>query len=130
MDAAAHAAAQEADGVAADAQARVSKPSVPARRRGDCPHQSDSARLGAVLCGRPLQPVFLVHSRLGGKEDSGPPGAHVPASRVRLEAVEQSVIVWDPRPLFWLPGGPLTPRGSCPRPNGPITLAAKRCRSA
>ncbi len=60
MDAAANPATQEADGVAADAQAGVSKPSVPARRRGDCSHQSDTARLGAILCGRPLQPVFLI----------------------------------------------------------------------
>src|SRR5262245_62412016 len=130
METAAHAATQEADGVATDAQAGVPKSSVPTRRRGDCPHQSDPARLGAVLCGRPLQPVFFVHSRLGGKEDSGPPGAHVPASRVRLEAVEHRVVVWDPRPLFRLPGRPLTSRGSGPKPNGPITLAAKRCRSA
>src|ERR1700674_4883245 len=122
MDAAAYPAKQEADGVAAHAQAGVSKSSVPARRSGDCPHQSHSARLGAVLCGRPLQPVFLLYSRLGGEEDSRPPGAGAPASRVRLEAVEQSVVVWDPRPLLRLPGRPLTvaPCRTCP-----ITLAAK-----
>src|SRR5712691_5712468 len=123
MDAAADPAKQEADGVAADAQARVSKPSVPARCRGDCPHQSNPARLGALLCGRPLQPVFLVHSRLGGEEDSDPPGARAPASRVRLEAVEQRVVVWEPRPFLWLPGRPLTVAGQPPLPTGPITLA-------
>ena len=66
---------EEADGAAADAQAGIPTPSVPAGRRGDCQHQPDSARLGAVLCGRPFEPVLLVHSRLGGEEDSGPPGA-------------------------------------------------------
>src|SRR5712691_4291219 len=114
MDAAAYPANQEADGVAAHAQAAVSKSSVPANRRRDWPHQSHPAWMGAVLCGRPLQPVFLVHSRLGGEEDSDPPGARAPASRVRLEAVEQRVVVWEPRPFLWLPGRPLTVAGQPP----------------
>ena len=91
---------QEADSVAAHAQAGVSRSSVPAYRRSDCPHQSYPARLGAALCGRPFKPVFLVHSRLGGEEDSDPSGARAPASRVRLAAVEQRMVVWEPRPFL------------------------------
>src|SRR4029434_6263642 len=93
MDAAADAARQEADGVAADAQAGLSKSSVSARGRGDCAYQSHPARLGAVLCVRSLESLLLVHPRLGGEEDSAPPGAGQPASRVRVEAVESGVAV-------------------------------------
>ena len=50
MDAAAHAARQEADGVTADTQADFPKPAIPAGHRRDCADQSDSAWLGAVLC--------------------------------------------------------------------------------
>ena len=90
------------------AQGDFPKPSVPARQRGDCADQSDPARLGEVLCGRPLEPVLLVHSRLGREEDSAPPGASAPASRLRLEAVEQGMAVWDARTLLRVPGRPLT----------------------
>ena len=37
--------------------------------------QSDPARLGELLCGRPLESVLLLHPRLGGKEDPAPSGA-------------------------------------------------------
>src|SRR5262245_3726113 len=94
MDAAADAASQEADGVAADAQAGV--PNL-VSRRGDCAYQSHPARLGAVLCGRSLESLLLVHPRLGRAADSGPLGACAPASRLRMEEVEQSVVVWRPR---------------------------------
>src|SRR5712691_11251206 len=97
MDATADAATEEADGAVADPQAGLSKSSVPARGRGDCAHQSHPARLGAVLFGRSLESLLLVHPRLGGEEDSAPPGACAPASRLRVEAVEQSVVVWRPR---------------------------------
>src|SRR2546428_7136180 len=91
MDAVADAARQEADGVAADAQASLSKSSVSARRRGDCAYQSHPARLGAVLCVRPLESLLLVHPRLGGEEDSVPPGPSQPATRFRVEAVAAGV---------------------------------------
>src|SRR4029450_12183098 len=126
MDAALYPARQEADGAAAHAQADISESSGQPRRRGDWSHQSNSAWVGAVLCGRPFKPVFLVHSRLGGEEDSDPPGARAPASRVRLAAVEQRVVVWEPRTFLWLPSRPLTVAGQLLLPNGPITLAAKR----
>src|SRR5262249_10553916 len=97
MDAPADAARQEADGVAADAQGGLSESSVPAHRRGDCAYQSHPAGLGAVLCIRPLESLLLVHPRLGGEEDSAPPGAREPASRFRVETVEPSVVVWRAR---------------------------------
>src|SRR2546425_391586 len=84
MDAATDAARQEADGVAAQAQADISKSSVPAHRGADCANQSDAARLGAVLCSGSLEPLFLVHSRLGREENSAPAGARQPASRFRV----------------------------------------------
>jgi len=59
MDAPADTATQEADGIAADAQAGLSESSVPAYRRGDCAYQSYPARLSAVLC---IWPVGCVNS--------------------------------------------------------------------
>src|SRR5262249_13067511 len=94
MDAPADAARQEADGVAADAQAGLSKSSVPARRRGDCANQSHPAGLGAVLCVRPLESLLRLHRRLGSEDGAAPRGGGQPASRLRVEAVEQSVVVW------------------------------------
>src|SRR5215470_5971710 len=99
MDAAADAARQEAHGVAADAQAGISEFSVPAHRRGDWTYQSHPARLGAVLCVRPLKPLLLVHPRLGREEGSSPLGAGAPASRLRVAAVEHSEVVWRARPV-------------------------------
>ena len=108
-----------------------SKSSVPARRRGDCAYQSHPAGLGAVLCVRPLQPMLLVHPRLGREEGSAPPGAGTPASRLRVEAVEQSVVVWGPRTVQSSTGSPTDwPRGRRLILNGLITLGANWCRSA
>src|SRR5438045_7645002 len=83
MDAAAYAARQEADGVAAQAQAGLPKLSLSAREGVDRADQSHSARLGELLCGRPLQPVFLVYPKLGGEEDSVPLGQSPSAPRLR-----------------------------------------------
>ena len=55
MDAATHAARQEADGIAAQAQGDLPRFSIPAGRRADRKDQSDSARLGDILCRRPLE---------------------------------------------------------------------------
>src|SRR3989449_7439550 len=108
MDAALHPAGEKADGAVATAQADFPQPSVPANQRGDCANQPDSAWLGAVLCRRPFEPVLLVHSRLGREEDSAPFGAGQPASRFRLEAVDQGMALWDARPLRGVPRCPLT----------------------
>src|SRR5688572_10982603 len=126
MDAASHPAGEKADGAPALAQADFSKPSVPANQRGDCDNQPDSAWLGAVLCGRPFEPVLLVHSRLGRKEDSAPFGAGQPASRFWLEAMEQGMAVWDARTLRGVPRCPSTDAGhpfQLKRPHNPCREA-------
>ena len=127
MDAAAYAERQEADGVAADAQAGFSKPSVPAGGEVIARINPDPARLGAVLCGRPLQPVFLVHPRLGREEDSGPSGA----------ACQRHGFGWKRWSKAWLygtlglfnelPGRLLTVRGTAPaeRPHNPCREAVQ-----
>src|SRR5438034_8772712 len=108
MDAALYPAWEKADGAPAHAQADLPQSSVPANQRGDCENQPDAAWLGAVLCRRPFEPVLLVHSRLGRKEDSAPFGAGQSASRFWLGAVEHGVAVWDARTLRGVPSGPLT----------------------
>jgi RNA-directed DNA polymerase len=60
-------------------------------------YQSHPAWLGAVLCIRPLGSLLLVHPRLGGEEDSAPLGACKPASRLRMETMEPSMVVWRAR---------------------------------
>src|SRR5215471_805571 len=127
MDAAIYAAEQEADGIAAQAQAGFPGLSLSARERGDRKDQSYSARLGELLCGRPLQPVFLVYPRLGREEDSVPLGQGQPTPGLRMEAVEQGMVVWHARAL---PGVSSRPPaillGRRPVPIGPITLVVKR----
>src|SRR5215471_9664405 len=93
MDAAAIAERQETGGLARPAQGDFPGPSFSAGGEGDREDQSDSARLGEVLCHRPREPVSLIHPILGRKEDSAPSGPGVPASRIRLEAVEQGMAV-------------------------------------
>src|SRR4029077_21077690 len=124
MDAASHPAGAKADGAVAHAQAGFPQPSVPAHQRGDCKNQPDAAGLGTILCRWPLEPMLLLHSRLGRKEDSAPFGAGQSASRFWLEAVEQSVAVWDTRTLRGVSRGSLTIAGPRSNSNGPITLAA------
>src|SRR5215472_12465955 len=110
MDAAAIAERQETGGLARPAQGDFPGPSFSAGGEGDREDQSDSARLGEVLCHRPREPVFLIHPLLGRKEDSAPSGPGVPASRIRLEAVEQGMAVperWDSsRSIASLTGSP------------------------
>src|SRR5262249_61499136 len=100
MDAAAIAEMQETDGLAWQAQRDLPGLSFPAGWRGDREDQSDSARVGEILCHRPLESVFLIHPILGRKEDPAPSGPGVPASRMRLEAVGQGMAVRNPRTLL------------------------------
>src|ERR1019366_4770263 len=87
MDAAVYAARQEADGITTQAQADFPKLSFSAREWVDRADQSHSARLGELLCGRPLPPVLLVYPRLGREEDSVPLGKSQTAPRFRMEEV-------------------------------------------
>lgn len=59
--------------------------------------------LGGILCGWPLQPMLLIHSRLGREEDSAPLGQGVSAPRFRLEAVEQGMAIRHPGTLCGVP---------------------------
>jgi hypothetical protein len=104
MDAAAIAEGQETDGLARQAQRDLRGLSFPAGWRGDRKDQSDSARVGEILCHRPLESVFLIHPILGRKEDQAPSGQGVPASRIRLEAVGQGMAVQNARTLLGVPG--------------------------
>src|SRR5215469_17150512 len=104
MHAAAIAERQETDGLAWQAQRDLPGLSFPASGRIDQEDQSDSARVGEILCHRPLESVFLIHPILGRKEDPAPSGPSVPASRMRLEAVGQGMAVRNPRTLLGVSG--------------------------
>src|SRR5262249_30088392 len=95
MDAAAHAERQKADGLATQTQGDFPKLSLPARQILDRTDQSYSAGMGELLRDRTLEPVLRVHPRLGRKEDSAPSGPRRSAPRLRMEAVEQGMAVWD-----------------------------------
>ena len=103
MDAAVIAEKQETDGLARQAQRDFPEFSVPASGEGDREDQSDPARLGEILRDRPLESVFLVYPKLGREEDSASFGSGVPASRLRLEAVEPGMVVWDVGALLGVP---------------------------
>ena len=75
--------------------ALLRKLKVSFRRYRSQPTQALVARINPILRGwvnyfsiRALESVLLVHPKLGGKEDSAPPGASPIASGLRLEAVE------------------------------------------
>jgi hypothetical protein len=101
----------------------LSKLSLSTRGGVDRADQPNLARLGEVLCRRPLESVLPVHPRLAREEDPVTPGKSSPAPRLRMEAVgvgngcgglprvpsRLSTVVLDSRP----------------DPVGPITLAVK-----
>jgi hypothetical protein len=121
-----YAAGQEADGIAAQAQAGFPELSLSASEWVDRADQSHSVRLGELLCGRPLQPVFLVYPKLGGEEDSVPLGQSPSAPRLRMEEVEQGMAVWHARTLQRVPSGLSTALlGGHSDPISPITLFVK-----
>jgi hypothetical protein len=102
MDAAAIAERKETDGIAWQAQRDL--PELPFPTGGsDREDQPDPARLGAILCHRPCEPVFLIYPRLGREEDTAPSGSGVSASRLRLEAMGQGMAVQNARTLFGVP---------------------------
>ncbi len=103
MDAATIAEGQETDGLARQAQGDLRGLWFPAGWRGDRKDQSDSARVGEILCHRSLESVFLIHPILGRKEDTAPSGQVVPASRIRLEAVESGMAVRNAGTLLGVP---------------------------
>src|SRR3954462_2093330 len=103
MDAAVTAQEQETDGLARQAQRHFPELPVSARQRGDRQDQSDPEGLGAILCRRELECLFFLPPRLGRKEDPASSGPSVPASRLRLEAVEQGMAIWNAGALRGVP---------------------------
>src|SRR5579859_204163 len=99
MDAASVAKKQEAGGLADQAQRDFPGLALSAGGRRDRTDQPDPAWLGDLLRSRPLQPMFLIHPRLGREKDSAPLGQGVSAPRFRLEAVEQGMAVRNPGTL-------------------------------
>src|SRR6516225_9978277 len=89
MDAAVIAERQEADGIAQPAQGDLPGFSFPAGGEGDREDQPDPAWLGEVLRDRPLQPVFLVHPKLGRDEDSASFGSGVPTCPWRIRKLPE-----------------------------------------
>ena len=82
-----HAAAQEANGAAAEAQRCVSPPPIAASGSGCAVDQPDT-RLGELLCGGAFQRVLQLHQRLGGKEGSAPHAACSETKGLRVDAME------------------------------------------
>jgi hypothetical protein len=79
---------QDTHGALAQTQADLPTPSLGTAQRvnrGDQPHL---ARVGAVLCLRPLESVLFVRSPLGRTEGAAASGNRSEAPRLRLEAVE------------------------------------------
>src|SRR6476620_4932618 len=126
MDAAGIAEGQEANGIALQTERDFPCLSFPADRRRDRKDQSDSARLGEILCDRPLESVLFLHPTLGRQEDSAPSGPRVQTSRLWLEAVEQGMAVWHAGTLLGVPRVVFTvDLGSRSSLIGPITLDVK-----
>src|SRR5215471_3739103 len=103
MDAAVIAEKQETGGFARQAQGDFPGFSVSASGEGDGEDQSDPTRLGEILRDRPLESVFLVYPALGREEDSASLGSGVPASGLRLEAMEPGMAVRYAGTLFGVP---------------------------
>ena len=126
MDAAAIAERQETGGLVRQAQGDFPGLSFSAGGEGDREDQSDSARVGEILCHRPLESVFLIHPILGRKEDTASSGEGAPASGFRLEAVEQGMAVRNAGALLGVSSLLWTDRsGRRTSPIGPINLVAK-----
>ena len=70
-----HAAAQEANSAAAEAQGCVPPPPIATSGSGCAVDQPDTTRLGELLRGGAFQRVLQLHQRLGGKEGSAPHAA-------------------------------------------------------
>src|SRR5580693_5957191 len=83
-----HAAAQEANGAAAEAQGCVPPPPIATSGSGRAVDQPDTTRLGELLCGGAFQRVLQLHQRLGGKEGSAPHAARSETKGLRLDAME------------------------------------------
>src|SRR6185369_322954 len=83
-----HAAAQEANCPAAEAQGCVPPPPIATSGPGRAVDQPGATRLGELLRGRAFQRVLQLHQRLGGKEGPASHAACSETKRLRLDAME------------------------------------------
>ena len=93
MDGTANTADEETHSVIAKTEGPFPSLSVPTCNAGDRYYQPNIAWLGELLCIGSFEPMLLVYSTLGGKEDQAAPGKGSLASGLRLEAVEYAVAV-------------------------------------
>jgi len=80
--------AEKANGVIAEVEGCIPKVQIAASRAGSEDNQSRAARLGELLQRWELKQVLLLHSTLGGTEDSATFDACPKSSWLRLEVVE------------------------------------------
>ncbi len=88
LEAFGHATDEEAHGAIAEAERHLQALTLSAPARGDRPDQSHSVGLGELLRDRRIEPLLLVHSLVGGKEDPEALGQSPTAPWFWLEEVE------------------------------------------
>ena len=98
MAAAHDAAAEEADGVVAEAQGAVPEVRQSTDWAADRTDQSDPSGMGELLCGGALESVLLVYQRLGREKGPAASDAGSETARFRLAAMESGMAV--PRTRF------------------------------
>ena len=122
--AAVYAAAHEAHGVAANAPGHFLAAPVSAGQWGGAAHQPHPARLGHLLCGGPIQSVFLVYLLLGRSRAAAALAAEPEASGLRVDSMALAAGLADGRGLSRLSRAPVS-ASSRFYSVGPITSDAK-----
>ena len=106
--AAVYAAAHEAHGVAANAPGYFLAAPVSAGQWGGAAHQPHPARLGHLLCGGPIQSVFLVYLLLGRSRAAAALAAEPEASGLRVVSMALAAGLADGRGLSRLSRAPVS----------------------
>ena len=81
---------------------------VSAGQWGGAAHQPYSARLGHLLCGGPIQSVFLVYPKLGGDQTAAALAAEPEASGLRVDSMALAAGLADGWGLPRLPRAPVS----------------------
>ena len=116
-----YAAAHEAHGVAANAPGYFLSAPVSAGQWGGAAHQPHPARLGHLLCGGPIQSVFLVYLLLGRSRAAAALAAEPETSGLRVVSMALAAGLADGRGLSRLSRAPVS-ASSRFYSVGPITL--------
>ena len=88
--------------------ARRAKGPVSAGQWGGAAHQPYPARLGHLLCGGPIQSVFLVYPKLGGDQTAAALAAEPEASGLRVDSMALAAGLADGWGLPRLPRAPVS----------------------